>query len=158
MALIGWEGNINGNTFHKGKGIGRQEIKTPCLLRNDGNFSLLKSAKLGNFLGIPFVKQQQYFWGKWSGPIYDADGNLLSIGEFEKTGSAQEANWNGCNFNAPIDERTGQSTTVTDPFEGTDYLVDQALAFTNSDNTTRNLIIAAVAIGILTLVITINVK
>jgi hypothetical protein len=173
MALIGWIGNINGNSFHKGTGIKREEIKTPCLLRNDGpnplhdgNFSLLKTPKLGNVLGIPFVKYQQYFWGHWSGPIYDRDrnsptfGELLSIGEFEKTSTAQESNWNGCNYNAPRDERTGASpdTTVLDPFEGTQTLIDQANSFSNSDNTTRNLIIAAVAIGILTLVITINVK
>jgi hypothetical protein len=48
--------------------------------------------------------------------------------------------------------------SLTDPFAGTQTLLDAANSFTNSDNTTRNLIIAAVAIGILTLVITINVK
>jgi hypothetical protein len=132
------------------------------------HFSLLKTPKLGNGFRNSICKVSAVFLGQIGQrlPIYDNDrnsqtfGELLSIGEFEKTSTAQESNWNGCNYNAPRDERTGASpdTTVLDPFEGTQTLIDQANSFSNSDNTTRNLIIAAVAIGILTLVITINVK
>jgi hypothetical protein len=164
MALIGWIAHQNGHSYYTGKGISRKEVRTPCAIRDDGNFGLLKTNKLGNFLGIPFVKKKEYFWGEWSGPFYDNNeesatfGEMQSIGEFEKTSSATETNWNGCWPPDTIDESKTEETSPTDPFEGTQTIIDQASLFTISDNTTRNLIMAAIAIAVLTIIITLNVK
>ncbi len=116
--LIDWITGADGHTWYRGTGIKREEIKGPCLVRDDGTFMLLKKNKLRNFLGIPYVDGQIYEWGKFRlpGMIPDANGNLTPfLGEWTKTSNAQASNWNSCNYYSPIDERSSTTTTPPPP-------------------------------------------
>jgi hypothetical protein len=107
MALGEWINGTPGHTWYRGKGIGREEIKGPCVFRDNDIEYILERNELGNLFGmIPYVKRQNYRAGNLYFHV-DEDGNRTTkVSEFKETYTSNKGNWDACDYANPIDERT----------------------------------------------------
>lgn len=157
-----WNKGTYEGTWHKGNGRYRQEIVGPAIIRPSASgedllYYIRKRMCAPNSLG----SAKCYDFGFFSPPEFMPDGTRLTPGMWTTSSTTQESSWNTWWEQGTIDERpvvnllddilgTAQETTE----DALDYLHDYASSFTDSNNTERNLIIAAVAVLLVTVILT----
>lgn len=149
---MGWKQGNDPFTFDAGTGIDRKEAIGPIVQQGpNGQRYIIKLNIIEDVMGIRWVSGQAYQWAKLN----------FTTREFTSFAPASEADWNRgwqegiYRTSRPVILPDGPSV---DTEEGTEYLTDLARSFTNSDNEQRNLILAAVAVVIITAIVAINVK
>lgn len=149
-----WTPGLYDFTWSKNRGTYRQEVIGPC-----GNGGKYLRKKNENPFG--FSHRLEYDWGAFYPPIFDSNGNPEFPGQFTRETGASEADWIACWQNPPATQPQPQPEQnpgyEIDTDAGTDTLTDWAQTFTSSNNTKRNLIIAAAAIAVLTLIVVVNI-
>jgi hypothetical protein len=144
---MSWQAGSYPNTYSTGHGIYRQDAYGPTVAQGPrGQRYVVRFNIIEDVLGIRWAGDKVYQWAD-----RDAAANT-----FGNPSPASEADWNRAWQQGPYQAPAPEPEPVTDPFTGP---IDTEIPlFTTSDNTKRNLILLAVAVVLLTAVVTINLK
>ena len=144
---MSWQAGSYPNTYNTGHGIYRQDAYGPTVAQGPrGQRYVVRFNIIEDVLGIKWAGDKVYQWAD-----RDAAANT-----FGNPSPASEADWNRAWQQGPYQAPAPEPEPVTDPFSGP--IDTEITLFTTSDNTQRNLILLAVAVVLLTAVVTINIK